>query len=238
MLTHLFVNPKIGSTTILCSKLISNNNVTQITSNFLRITVELKLRSHLTRSHNVTTITLRITLRDSRSAKSPILTSCKQIRIYKSIRIRTSNLKSIEITTMSTRTKVFHNTNLSHTIGCNQTILLNKPMSSKFNLKLSTTLTRSSICSVEPKNIVIKLSTTHSLPSPLNCVNINCTDRTLTLCQERKRESIIVITISISQNVVDFRSFSNGKISNGFLVRVTTVIISATFYFSKSVHNF
>jgi multidrug efflux pump subunit AcrB len=113
-----------------------------------------------------------------------------------------------------------------------------EPMSGKFYFKHSTTFTRSSVSGVEIKNIIIKLSTTHSLPSPLYSININCTNSTLTFCQECKRETVIVITKSIGQNVVNFRSFSNSKISNGFLIRVTTVIIITTRYFSKLVHNF
>ena len=131
------------------------------------------------------------------------------LRIYISIRIRTSKLKAINITTMRTRTHILHNTNLCYTIRSNKTILLNKPMSSKFYFKHSTTFTRSNIRCVKVKNIIIKLCSTHSLPSPLNCINIYSTNRTLTFSQECKRESIIVITISISQNVVNFRSFSN-----------------------------
>ena len=180
MLTHLFINPKVSSTTTLSLKLISYNNIRNITCNFLRITVELKLTSHLTRTHNVTSITLRIRFTDSRSSHRPILTNCKVRRIYINIRIRSSKLKTIKITTMRTFTKVFHNTNLSNAIRSNKTILFNKPVSLKFNLKHSTTLTRSCISSVKIKYKVIKLHTSHSLPSPLNCSNINYTSTTLT----------------------------------------------------------
>ena len=210
MLTHFLINPKISSTTILCSKFVSNNGIRKITCNLFRITMELKLRSHLTRSHNITSISLRITLRNSRSTKCPIFTYSQVVSVNIGIRIRISNLKSIQETTVSTRTKVFHNTNLTIAVRSNQTILLDKPVSSKLNIKHSTTLTRSLVTiSVKPKNVIIKLSTSHSLPSPLNSIDVYNTDCSLTFSQECKRESIVVITISIGQNVIDFRSFGN-----------------------------
>ena len=180
MLTHFLINPKISSTTTLSFKLVSYNNIRNVTSNFLRITVELKLTLHLTRTHYIRTITLRVTFTNCRSSHRPILTRLKIFRINISIRIRISQLKTIKITTMRTFTKVFHNTNLSNAIRSNKTILFNKPVGLKLNIKHSTTLTRSCISSVKIKYKVIKLHTSHSLPSPLNCSNINYTSITLT----------------------------------------------------------
>ena len=57
-LAHFLIHPKISSTTTTSLKLISNNSITNITSNLFTITMELKLRSHLTRSHSISTITL------------------------------------------------------------------------------------------------------------------------------------------------------------------------------------
>ena len=92
MLTHFFINPKICSTTILSLKFISYNNIRNVTCNFLRITVELKLTLHLTRTHYIRTITLRVTFTNCRSSHRPILTSFKIIKINISIRIRISKL--------------------------------------------------------------------------------------------------------------------------------------------------
>ena len=97
-LTHLFINPKIRSTAISILKLIASNDISKITSNFLRITMELKLRSHLTRSHRITSVALRIRFRNRRSSHTPILTFSKHFGINKSIRIRISNLQQISIT--------------------------------------------------------------------------------------------------------------------------------------------
>ena len=133
---------------------------------------------------------------------------------------------------MSTSTKVFHNTNLSNTIRCNQTILLNKPMSLKFNFKCNTTFTRSCISIIKPKNRIIELHTTHSLPSPISSFNVHCTSITLTLSKKVKRKSVIIHTKGISQSRINFRRFTKHKMSNGFLIRVTFIIIFTTFYFS------
>ena len=238
MLTHFFVNPKIGSTTILSLKFISYNNIRNVTSNFFRITMKLKLRSHLTRTHNITTITLRIRFRNGRSSHRPILTNFKILRINISVRIRSSKFKTIKETTMRSFTKIFHNTNLSMTIRSNKTILFNKPVSSKFYVKHSTTLTRSSISCVKPKNIIIELHTTHSLPSPLNSRNVFNTSITLTLSKECKRETVVVHTISISQSIINFLWLGQHKMSNGFFIRITTVIIITTRYFSKFIHTY
>ena len=60
-LAHFLANPKIGSTaTFSLLKLIFSNNIRNITSNFFRKTEELKLRSHFTWPHSITTITFRI----------------------------------------------------------------------------------------------------------------------------------------------------------------------------------
>ena len=91
-LTHLFVNPKFRSTSTLCLKLIFGNNISKITSNFLRITLELKLTLHLTRPHRITSITLRIRFRNSRSRHTPILSLSQHFRVNKSIRIGRSKL--------------------------------------------------------------------------------------------------------------------------------------------------
>ena len=163
----------------------------------------LKLRLHLTRSHNITTIALRIRSRNSRSSHTPILTLSKHFRINVNIRIRSSQLKTINITTMSTRTHILHNTNLSMTIRSNQTKLLNKPVSFKFNIKHSTTLTRSSISCVEPKNTITKLHTSHSFPSPLVTRNVYNTRITLTFSEKSQRESIIIHTKSIGKNLIN-----------------------------------
>ena len=138
---------------------------------------------------------------------------------------------------MRTFAKVFHNTNLSNTIRSNKTILFNKPVSLKLNIKHSTTLTRSCIRCIKIKYKVIKLHTTHSLPSPLNSSNIYYTSTTLTFSQKCQRKPIIVHTISISKNIVNFLWFRKHKMSNGFFIRITTVIIISTRYFSKFVHN-
>ena len=169
--------------------------------------MELKLTCHLTRTHNITSITFRIRFTNGRSSHRPIFTYSKIVRVNKSIRIRSSKFKTIKETTMSTLTKVFHNTNLSNTIRSNQTILFNKPMSSKFNIEHSTTLTRSSIRSVKPKNIIIELHTTHSLPSPLNSLNIFNTSSSLPFSKECKREPIIIHTISVCQSIIKFLRF-------------------------------
>ena len=139
---------------------------------------------------------------------------------------------------MSTRTFILHNTNLSTTIRSNQTILFNKPVSFKLNIKHSTTLTRSSISCVEPKNTITKLHTTHSLPSPLVTWNINNTCITLTFSKKSQRESIIIHTKSIGKNLINLSRLRKHKIGNGFFIRITTVIILSTRYFSKFVHNY
>ena len=206
-LTHFLINPKVSSTTTLSLKLISNYSVTNITSNLFRVTVELKLRSHLTRSHNITTITLRITLRNSRSSQRPISTNFQIVSRNISIWIRSCKTKTIKITTIWSFTKVFHNTNLSNTIRSNQTILLNKPMSLKLNIKHYTTLSNITCCSTS-KNLVIKLHTTHSLPCPINSINIYYTSWTLTFSKECQRKSIIIHTISIGESRVNLSRFS------------------------------
>ena len=238
MLTHLLINPKVSSTTTLSLKLISYNNIRNVTCNFLRITVELKLTSHLTRTHNVTSITLRIRFTDSRSSHRPILTNSKIRRIYINIRIRSSKFKTIKITTVRTFTKILHNTNLRYTIRSNKTILLNKPMSSKLYIKHSTTLTWCSISCIKVNNIIIELHTTHSLPSPLNSFNVFNTSTTLTFSKECQRKSIIIHTISIGESIINFLWLRQHKMSNGFLIRITTVIVITTRYFSKFIHTY
>ena len=119
---------------------------------------------------------------------------------------------------MSTFTKIFHDTNCGTTVRSNKTPLFNKPMSSKFNFKHSTTFTRSSIRSIKPNNIVIELHTTHSLPSPSFSVNINCTSTTLTFSKKSKRKSIIIRTKGISQSLINFLRLSKHKMSNGFFI--------------------
>ncbi|AXF52167.1 MAG: hypothetical protein [crAssphage sp. isolate ctcc615] len=238
VLTHFFINPKIGSTATFSLKLISNNNIRNITCNFFRITMELKLRSHLTRTHNITPITFRIRFTNGRSSHRPIFTYSKIAKIDISIRIGSCKLKTINKTTMRAFSTIFHNTNLSMTIRSNQTILFNKPMSSKLNFKNSTTFTRSSITCVKPKNVIVKFHTTHSFPSPLNRIYIFNTSSTLTLCKESKRKSIIVHTISVCKSIIYFLRFRQHKMSNGFLIRITTVIIITTRYFSKFIHTY
>ena len=193
--------------------------------------MELKLTSHLTRSHNISSITLRITLWNSRSSHRPILSYFKILLINKSIRVWSSKTKTIKITTMRTSSKVFHNTNLSFTIRSNQTILLNKPMCLKLNFKSYTTFTN--ICfTSNPKNRIIKLHTTHSLPSPIYSSNIYNTFFTLTLSQEIKRKSIIVHTKSIGQSRINFRRFTKHKMSDSLFIRITSIVIITTLYFS------
>ena len=135
-------------------------------------------------------------------------------------------------------TKILHNTNLRNTIRSNKTILFNKPMSSKFNIKHSSTFTRSSISCVKIKNIIIELHTTHSLPSPLNCLNILNTSTSLSFSKECKRKTIIIHTISVRQSIINFLRFSKHKMSYGFFIGITTIIIITTRYFSKFIHTY
>ena len=139
---------------------------------------------------------------------------------------------------MSTRTHILHNTNMSTTIRSHKTILFNQPMSSKFNFKHTTTFTRSSISRIEEDNIIIKLHTTHSLPSPSFSTNISNTSTTLTFCKKSKRKSIIIHTKSIGESLINFLRLSKHKMSNGFFIGITTVIIITTRNFSKFVHRF
>ena len=238
MLTHLFINPKISCTTTLSLKFVINYGISNVTTNLFRITMKLKLTCHLTRTHSITTITITERFTNSRSSHRPILTNSKKVKVNINIRIWVSQLKAIKITTMSTSSKISHNTNLSNTIRSNQTILFNKPMSCKFNIKCSTTLTRSSISCVKPYNIIIELHTTHSLPIPLNLINVNNTSVTLTFSKESKWKSIIVHTIGISQDRINLSRLLCHKISNSSLIRITTVIITTTRYFSKFIHTF
>ena len=135
-------------------------------------------------------------------------------------------------------TKVFHNTNLSYTIRSNQTILLNEPVCLKLNFKSSTTFTRSCISSVKPKYRIIELHTTHSLPSPICSINIYYTSSTLSFCKEIKWESIIIHTKSIGEHRINLTRFGKHKMSNSFLIRITTVIIVTTLHFTNCVHSY
>ena len=235
-LTHLFINPKIRSTAISILKLILRNNVSKITSNLLRITMELKLRSHLTRSHRIAPVTLRIRLTNSRSTHTPILTFSKHFRVNKSIRIRIGQLNKISIT-IRRLSQVFLNTKLSLTIRTNKTILLNKPVTSSMNLKFSTTKTRLSISCIKVRNKVSKLHTTHRTPSPLNSSNVINTRTSLTLCHKRQRKAVIVHTIIISQKSINFNRFLKLKISNTLFIRVSSILIQTLLKNTHFVHN-
>ena len=139
---------------------------------------------------------------------------------------------------MFSLTHISHNTNLSLSVWCDKTILLSNQTCSKFNFNKFTTNTRSNIRSIKVNNIVIILHTTHSLPSPFNSVNISNTSCTLSFSQKCKRKSIIFLTISICQVVVNLFWFLNHKSCQRFFIRITSSIIDTSLYLSKFIHNF
>ena len=206
-LSHLFINPKTISCSIIVFKFIFSNSICKITSNFFRITMELKLRSHFTRSHRITSITFRIRFRNSRSSQTPIFTYSKQFIRNISIGIRISQFNKISIS-IRRLAKIFLNTNLSTTIRSNQTILFNKPMSTGMNFNFSTTKTSFSTSrNIAMSNEISKFHTTHSIPSPLNSRNVNSTSSSLTFCHKRQRKTVVVHTIIISNKSIYFSRF-------------------------------
>ena len=96
-LTHFLINPKFRRTAFSILKLILSNYISKITCNFFRISMELKLRSHLTIRHRIASITFRIRFTNSRSTHRPIHSWFKEIRIYISFWIRSCKFKDISI---------------------------------------------------------------------------------------------------------------------------------------------
>ena len=73
-LTHFLVNPKIRSSARRIFELILSYNISKITSNFFRVSMELKLRSHRTSCLSIASISLRIRFGNCRCGHTPILT--------------------------------------------------------------------------------------------------------------------------------------------------------------------